>query len=318
MGNSENFDILTRQRQEASQKRMLHNQYVEHNKMKSANLKADIDAYKENGMNVGLIYGGSGAGGTTTTSSGTSGGSAPTSNGMGMIQGGQMGMQMAQLQADLDLKEAQADNLRADAENKRGIEREEAGARIDSLTQGVSNMQTEQALTEIKTLMEGLNYQKESEVYDDRIKQIKNAAKMSNYELNIAKNDSSLSDETYNEKVKLVEQELINKVLESKQIIANTNLTNEQNRRISQELAQGWESLTLEDERNKIEKFKVKTNAILGRENLKLREREMIINGVSQTLGTLNAGRRKTTTRTTDKYDGDGNHQGGTITTETR
>ena len=71
MGNSENFDILTRQRQEASQKRMLHNQYVEHNKMKSANLKADIDAYKENGMNVGLIYGGSGAGGTTTTSSGT-------------------------------------------------------------------------------------------------------------------------------------------------------------------------------------------------------------------------------------------------------
>ena len=49
MGNSENFDILTRQRQEASQKRMLHNQYVEHNKMKSENLKADIDAYKENG-----------------------------------------------------------------------------------------------------------------------------------------------------------------------------------------------------------------------------------------------------------------------------
>ena len=210
---------------------------------------------------------------------------------------------MAQLQADLDLKEAQADNLRADAENKRGIEREEAGARIDSLTQGVSNMQTEQALTEIKTLMEGLNYQKESEVYDDRIKQIKNAAKMSNYELNIAKNDSSLSDETYNEKVKLVEQELIDKVLESKQIIANTNLTNEQNRRISQELAQGWESLTLEDERNKIEKFKAKTNAILGRENLKLREREMIINGVSQTLGTLNAGRRKTTSNKEVKSD---------------
>ena len=208
-------------------------------------------------------------------------------SGEGLSRGTAMGIEMAQLRADLDLKEAQADNLRADAENKRGIEREEAGARIDSLTQGVSNMQTEQALTEIKTLMEGLNYQKESEVYDDRIKQIKNAAKISNYELNIAKNDSSLSDETYNEKVKLVEQELINKVLESKQIIANTNLTNEQNRRISQELAQGWESLTLEDERNKIEKFKAKTNAILGRENLKLREREMIINGVSQTHGQM-------------------------------
>ena len=139
-----------------------------------------------------------------------------------------------------------------------------------------------------------------------------------NYELNIAKNDSNLSDELYNEKVSLVEQELTNSVLQSKQIKANINLTEEQTRKITVELAQAWESLTLEDERNKIEKFKAKTSAILGRDNLKLREREMIINGVSQTLGTLNAGRRKTTTRTTDKYDGNGNHQGGTVTTETR
>ena len=136
--NARDYDLLTRQRQEASQVRMLHNQYVEHNKMKSANLKADIDAYKENGMNVGLIYGGSGAGGTTTTSSGTSGGSAPISNGMGIIQGGQMGMQMTQLQADLDLKEAQADNLRAETENKRGVDREEAESRIKLNTQAVS------------------------------------------------------------------------------------------------------------------------------------------------------------------------------------
>ena len=107
-------------------------------------------------------------------------------------------------------------------------------------------------------------------------------------------------------------------ILKSKQIKTNIKLTEEQTRKISVELAQAWESLTLEDERNKIEKFKAKTNAILGRDNLKLREREMIINGVTQTLGTLNAGRRKTTTRTTDKYDRNGNHQGGTVTTETR
>ena len=201
--------------------------------------------------------------------------------------------------AEIDLIKAEAENKRADTENKRGIEREEAGARIDSLTQGISNMQTEQAFTEIQTTLKQLEYQREAETYDDRIKQIKNAAKQSNYELNIAKNDSSLSDELYDEKVSLVEQELTNSVLQSKQIKANINLTEEQTRKITVELAQAWESLTLEDERNKIEKFKEKTNAILGRENLKLREREMIINGVSQTLGTLNAGRRKTTTRTT-------------------
>ena len=251
------------------------------------------------------MYEGAGGGGSATVSTGgASGGNYEQTNYAGMAM--QIGSQIAMQQAQIDLVKAQTKNVETDTENKAGIEREEAGARIDSLTQGISNMQTEQALTEIKTLMEGLNYQKEAEVYDDRIKQIKNAAKLSNYELNIAKNDSSLSDETYDEKVELVEQELINKILESKQIIANTNLTNEQNRRISQELAQGWESLTLEDERNKIEKFKAKANAILGKENLKLREKEMIINGVSQTLGTLKGTKRKTTT-TQDKYDKDGN-----------
>ena len=115
----------------------------------------------------------------------------------------------------------------------------------------------------------------------------------------LAENDSNLSNELYDEKVRLVEQELTNSVLQSKQIKTNINLTEEQTRKITVELAQAWESLTLEDERNKIEKFKAKSNAILGQENLKLREREMIINGVSQTLGTLNAGRRKTTTTPT-------------------
>ena len=68
------FDIISRQRQEESAIRMQHNAYLEHNRMKSANLKADLDELRKNGMNVGLMYGGSGAGGQTTVSSGTSGG----------------------------------------------------------------------------------------------------------------------------------------------------------------------------------------------------------------------------------------------------
>ena len=135
--------------------------------------------------------------------------------------------------AEIDLIQAEAENKKADTENKRGIEREEANARIDNLTQGVSNMKTEQAFTEIQTTLKHLEYQAESETYDDRIKQVKNAAKQSNYELNIAKNDSSLSDELYDEKVSLVEQELTNSILQSKQIKANINLTKEQTRKIT-------------------------------------------------------------------------------------
>jgi len=298
----------------ASKDLAMHNSNLAYEQWKRTGVGGQVKEMKKAGLNVGLMYGGNGAGGGTAQASTPTVSGTPYNNmPIGMDIAGAM-----RTAAEIDLIEAEAENKRADTENKRGIEREEAHVRIESLTQGVSNMQTEQALTEIQTTLKQLEYQKDAETYDDRIKQIKNAAKQSNYELNIAKNDSNLSDELYNEKVSLVEQELTNSVLQSKQIKANINLTEEQTRKITVELAQAWESLTLEDERNKIEKFKAKTNAILGRDNLKLREREMIINGVSQTLGTLNAGRRKTTTRTTDKYDGDGNHQGGTVTTETR
>ena len=67
------FDILSRQRQEESAIRMQHNAYLEHNRMKEANLKADLDALRKNGMNIGLMYKGSGAGGQTIVSSGTNG-----------------------------------------------------------------------------------------------------------------------------------------------------------------------------------------------------------------------------------------------------
>ena len=47
--------------QEESAVRMQHNAYLEHNRMKSANLKADLDALRANGMNIGLMYEGNGA-----------------------------------------------------------------------------------------------------------------------------------------------------------------------------------------------------------------------------------------------------------------
>ena len=215
MQNSESFDILTRQRQEASQVRMLHNQYVEHNKMKSANLKADIEAYKKNGMNVGLIYGGSGAGGTTTTSSGTNGGSAPTSNGMGIIQGGQMGMQMAQLQADLNLKDAQADNLRADAENKRGVDREEAESRIKLNTQGVANGKAKEALDRINTEIQNLEERKLSGTINEQMNEIAWKAEKMMHDAKIAGSEDYVAYKSRDNNVKIIQETAVGKVLEN-------------------------------------------------------------------------------------------------------
>ena len=109
------FDILSRQRQEESAVRMQHNAYLEHNRMKSANLKADLDALRKNGMNIGLMYEGNGAGGQTIASSGTNGGNPIPMSGEGLSRGTIMGIEMANVNADLDLKAAQAEALRADA-----------------------------------------------------------------------------------------------------------------------------------------------------------------------------------------------------------
>ena len=98
---------------------MQHNAYSEHNRMKRANLKADLDELRENGMNVGLMYGGSGAGGQTIVSSGISGGNPIPMSGEGLSRGTAMGIEMANINADLDLKAAQAEALRAEAANKR-------------------------------------------------------------------------------------------------------------------------------------------------------------------------------------------------------
>ena len=101
----------------ASKDLAMHNSNLAYEQWKRTGVGGQVKEMKKAGLNVGLMYGGSGAGGGTAQAATPSVSGTPYNN---MPQG----MDIAgaiRTAAELDLIKAQADNLRADAENKRGL-----------------------------------------------------------------------------------------------------------------------------------------------------------------------------------------------------
>jgi hypothetical protein len=95
------------------------------------NAENQVKHYENAGLNVGLMYGGSGAGGTLSSGSGggAAGASAPTPESIGG-QLGMMGIQTQQMINQTELIKAQKENIEADTKlkledaNKKGLEGE--------------------------------------------------------------------------------------------------------------------------------------------------------------------------------------------------
>jgi hypothetical protein len=95
------------------------------------NAENQVKHYEKAGLNVGLMYGGSGAGGTLSSGSGggATGGSAPIPESVGG-QLGMMGIQTQQMINQTELIKAQKENIEADTKlkledaNKKGTETE--------------------------------------------------------------------------------------------------------------------------------------------------------------------------------------------------
>jgi len=120
--------------------------------------------YENAGLNVGLMYGGSGAGATLSSGSGggAAGGSAPTQdNAIGQAGKdlGIMGIQMAQLQSQVELNKALANKANAEATKTGGVDTELAGAN--------------KALTEMNTKNAEVKNQLDSKSLEDSLDTIK-------------------------------------------------------------------------------------------------------------------------------------------------
>lgn len=250
---------------------------------KKTNFPAQVAMLEEAGLSTGLMYGMSGAGGTTGSQSGGSAasGNAPAPQPMDIDNM----VAAAQTAADVKLKEAQARNLNVDADKKEGVDTDLTKMQISDLSQGIKNKKAQELLTKTENRIKQLDEQYQWESLSDRVAQIKATANTAWYNMEIANNESKLSERTLQTKIALLGRELINQTLKSKQI-------SEQTREIGVRLTQEWErlSLTIDDigtkkHANAINEFEAKVWAELEKARLGLYEKKIIVDGLSRAIG---------------------------------
>lgn len=112
------------------------------------------------GLNIGLMYGQSGAGGTTTTAPTNSGNVNGANAENNITANAAMGIQFG-LQAKL--QEAQIKNIEADTQQKQiesaktaGVDTQQTTATIENIKQETKNKQSQQALIEVQTALTDL------------------------------------------------------------------------------------------------------------------------------------------------------------------
>lgn len=212
------------------------------------------DAIERAGLNPGLMYGMSGAGGGTATATG---GNAQNTASKGMDIAGA---------AQLALLRAQTENIEADTAQKQavttktaGVDTAKAKTEIESLTAGieltkqtVNNKEAEERLTRIQTSLVEFEAMYQENTLDARIKATElQTGKMEN-ELGILMNQKDISDKTKQTIVAQVQLDYLTNLLNNeatKQGISESKsrqaLMSEQGKGILANIQQGYMQLDL-------------------------------------------------------------------------
>lgn len=130
------------------------------------NIKAQVEHYKNAGMNPGLMYGMGGGGGTTTgagTQTGVTGATAEIPQGMGI--------QMI-TSAQTNLMRAQAENLDADTAKKKGVDTKKIETEIGNLIASTENTKAKTTLTELQSDFQRLENKVKTATLDKAIARI--------------------------------------------------------------------------------------------------------------------------------------------------
>jgi len=194
---------------------------------------AMTEQLKKAGLSPALQYGGAGGGGATT------GGGGSGVNAPGAPTGGGEVMGMQLLGAQKKLIEAQTANTEADTANKAGVDRELKGADI-------TKRGAETKLIGIQSEMAEIEKSMKTATYEDTKNMIQAAAQKAQSEAGIAANDKTISDKTKNDRIDMVEGELIGLTLTNELKRAQTGLAEEQIKKVIADVKQGWRNLDIQ------------------------------------------------------------------------
>lgn len=179
------------------------------------NAKAQVEHYKDAGLNVGLMYGGGGAGGATAAAASGSAGSG-TAEAPSAQTG--MGIQMA---SQLALMNAQKENIEADTANKKA---------------GTEN-------TGVNTEQGKVNLETSKQTQEATVTKAVEEARKSMADADNALTNSIINEETHKERIQGIKAEAVGEFLKNKLTESNTKLSDRKIWEIAEKVAQGWEAI---------------------------------------------------------------------------
>ena len=227
--------------------------------------QAQVAQMKAAGLNPALMYGGAGGGGSTQGGAGMAGGAGagsgsvggtPSAPDTGITAGIGMGLQ-------LGLLDAQKKNIEADTEKKRA----EAGkeeATIDNLIALTQNEKVKRGLiysqTRLNDALEELNRAKVDEV-GWNIKNIEKSIDKMEAEINGTNLDNELKSRTIENQVKLVAEELKNKMADTLVKFSQNKVNNAEATAIADRIEQAWMGLGIQRGQYELDRSKLEVEA---------------------------------------------------------
>lgn len=175
------------------------NQELAYDMWERTNYSAQLEQMKKAGLSVGMMYGGSGAGGATTH-----GGSAPGASGQGTSLTNNLGMG---LQAGL--MSAQVENIRANTEKTKtetekigGVDTKEAEGRIAAMAADTKNKEVQFELLNLDKIMKKIQNNIANETQETIIKSVGEGFEKLKAETAQAVTDKRIKEETADDIIK--------------------------------------------------------------------------------------------------------------------
>jgi len=211
--------------------------------------KTNIGAQKEHiekaGMNPAMMYAMGGAGGSATTAGGSGGGSVSASK--APTGGGEiLGMQM--IQAQRQLIEAQTQKTVAETSKIGGVDTKLGETQIQSLTQGIQNQKAVERLTQIQGNIAGIEQELKTDSYEDVLNTIRYTWRKTVREIEGLTIGNEINEATKDEKIKMVEGELVGLGLANELKREQIQMTDQQTKKMVQDIAQGWKELNIQQQ----------------------------------------------------------------------
>lgn len=230
---------------------------------KDTNYGAQMTEIEKAGLNPGLLYGMGGSGGATT---GNASGGGSVNQGHAPVGGGEAAG-MAMMAANLGLLKAQKANIEANTNktnleaNNLPVQQENIIANTKSILEGINSQKAQQAVNKAQEALyqsqDSLLKRLEWEAYNTQDARVEQAIANSRSAVENSKQEmikTGIDEKTADEKIKLMEIEVISKLLHNELTKVNIKvgeknleLTDAQINKMAADITQNWVKLSQEE-----------------------------------------------------------------------